>query len=323
MTGMRRTTIRKRAALAAATPLLLVRAHRLRRQRRTTPRPTTPTPSSAAPDLDSCRSARRAPDASSSDDLSEGDEVDKDEFTQNLKDAMSEAESAHMTMAMKGGSAAMTLDGDVDYTTDPPTMAAVMSAAGQGKIEFRLVDGFAYMNMGELTQNKFLKADIDDKNSGGWVTSPGCVSRWTRCRRSTPSPRVWRRSCTSARRRSAATTPRTTRRRSTHERSTTNSAGSPAEEARPTCQGYDLTYDLWLDDEDRMRQASIDMGKQLGSMEMTVSKWNEPVSIAAPKPKQITSLRGLTGHRRALRPTFATRTRPWCLGRSPPSSSVA
>ncbi len=69
-----------------------------------------------------------------------------------------------MTMHMDMGGQVIHADGAVDYTTTPPQMAMSMetpAAAGQS-IEMRLVDGVMYMNMGQMTNDKFVSFDLSD-----------------------------------------------------------------------------------------------------------------------------------------------------------------
>ena len=60
----------------------------------------------------------------------------------------------------------MTAEGEADYTTDPPSMAMSMEmpamVEGGGEMEIRLVDGVMYMNMGQMTNDKFIKVDLSD-----------------------------------------------------------------------------------------------------------------------------------------------------------------
>lgn len=297
---MRRTTLRKRAALAAVTPLLLVgltacggdnsdNASDNSNSSQTSDESTSPDEGSSD-GTESPDSAESSDSTDGSDTPAKGDEVDKNQFAQELQDAMSQAESAHMTMAMKGGPSAMTMEGDVDYTTDPPSMSAVMTAPGQGKIEFRLVDEFAYMNMGELTQNKFLKASINDKQSE--------LGDLTGLRESMDPLSSFKSFSEGLEKVVYVGEEQVGGDNAEHYELTLDTAKITAlddltgQQAAQSGLPEKLTYDVWLDSENRMRQVAMDMGKTLGSLQMSVSKWNEPVNIVAPKPNQITTLGG-------------------------------
>ncbi|MGO3088970.1 MAG: hypothetical protein ACTII7_04735 [Galactobacter sp.] len=51
--------------------------------------------------------------------------------------------------------------------------------------------------------------------------------------------------------------------------------------------GDELTYKLWVGNDDLLRKMAFDMGSA-GSTEMTFSKWGEDLEITAPSPDQIT-----------------------------------
>ena len=48
----------------------------------------------------------------------------------------------------------------------------------------------------------------------------------------------------------------------------------------------ELDYDIWLDDENRMRQVLIDMGTN-GQIDMSIDDWDQHVEIEAPAANQI------------------------------------
>lgn len=47
-----------------------------------------------------------------------------------------------------------------------------------------------------------------------------------------------------------------------------------------------FSFDVWLDDEQRVRRVAADLGRQ-GSLEMRLSRWGSPVSITAPPPSRV------------------------------------
>ena len=67
-----------------------------------------------------------------------------------------------MVGEVSGGS--YTMKGAMDLTGDKPAMDMTMSmgSAGLTGIEMRLVDGVMYMNLGSMTQDKFVKFDLSD-----------------------------------------------------------------------------------------------------------------------------------------------------------------
>ena len=73
----------------------------------------------------------------------------------------------------------------------------------------RLVDGVMYMNMGQMTNDKFMKFDLSDPANLPPGHGRARPTRWTRSRRSSSSGPPSSRSPTSARRTSTATRPST------------------------------------------------------------------------------------------------------------------
>jgi hypothetical protein len=93
-----------------------------------------------------------------------GSEVEPAEFVDDMMDGLEESTTAQMTMDMGIPGSAMSVEGQVDYTTDPVSMAMTMTneAMGDQPMDFRLVDGIMYMNMGSLSNNKFFSFDLSD-----------------------------------------------------------------------------------------------------------------------------------------------------------------
>jgi hypothetical protein len=71
-----------------------------------------------------------------------------------------------MTIESSGGQT-VSMKGEMDMTGDKPAMQMTMdmSSAGLDQVEMRLVDGVIYMNMGQLTNGKFVKFDLSDPKS--------------------------------------------------------------------------------------------------------------------------------------------------------------
>lgn len=104
-------------------------------------------------------------------DVEPGDTVDVDDFIDQVKAGVEVMTTAHMTMEMSGGQAAglgMEAEGDVDYTTNPPSTAMTMTMSGMD-MEIRFVDGTFYMNLGEMGGGKFYTATAEDLSAGSGV----------------------------------------------------------------------------------------------------------------------------------------------------------
>jgi hypothetical protein len=221
---------------------------------------------------------------SSSSQNESGDEVDAASFVDDLKAGLKASTTAQMNMKMDMGGQALTADGEVDYTTSPPQMAMTMespAAAGQ-QIEMRLVDSVMYMNMGQMTGNKFVKYDLSDPKN----LPPG-MDQLT----STMNPLAAFDS---------------------FEEGVKSVVFVGDEEVNGEELGHytvevdttkldqfkqlqtqvqmpkTVAYDLWLDDENRMRKMtmSMNMGAPM-KMEVTFDDWGSPVDIAAPPASEI------------------------------------
>lgn len=216
--------------------------------------------------------------------VAEGDEVDKDQFLEDFMAAVDSATTAHMSMTTGAAGSEFTADGEVDYTTTPPEMAMTMSnpAMGDQTMDVRLIDDFFYLNLGQMSQNKFVKIDINDKNS-----PMGDMSQLTNSMDPVQSFEqfasgldkviyVGEESVDGEDLEHYVLTLDTTK---VEMLQGTGAQGLPKT----------LDYDLWLDSEDRMRQVKIDLG-ETGSVDMKIFDWDEPVEIEAPAEDEITSL---------------------------------
>ena len=114
--------------------------------------------------LTACGSDETATDTSSAGSAESGEKVDPAEFVADFKAAFSNSTTAHLTMETEG-QMSLSAEGDVDYSTSPPSMAMTMdnpmSADG---MDVRLVDGTFYMSVpggGE----KFMSYDLGDPSN--------------------------------------------------------------------------------------------------------------------------------------------------------------
>jgi hypothetical protein len=268
---MRRTTLR-RLAIAAVVPTLL------------------------AGTLTACGSDNGSDDqaATASSDLKEVQEVDKDDFLADFRKGLEASTTAAITMDMDlGSSGKMTAEGDADYTTKPPSMAMTMSLpTAEGELELRLLDSVLYMNMGQLTNDKFVKMDLNDPSS----LPPGMDSLTEQMDPLAAfeqfGPALTSVTYVGDEDIDGDSTQHYELKMDTSKVDTFKdvpaSAGLPKE----------LTYDAWFDDEFRFRQLTMDMeiSKQPVSMQMQASEWGEDVDIKAPEESEIVEMpAGATG----------------------------
>ncbi|WP_028636857.1 LppX_LprAFG lipoprotein [Nocardioides sp. URHA0032] len=223
--------------------------------------------------------------------LSEGDTVDPAEFVQTVEDGVKASTTAHMTMDISAGAAGkITAEGDVDYTSTPPSMAMTMTlpaaAAAAGDMDIRMVDGVMYLSIGQLTQGKFWKIDPSDPNGPlaamgmdkmmdqmdpgkALELMKGGISKVTYVGAEDGLDHY---ALTIDMKKMMA------------------SMGADLPEAAQSQLPDSVTYDLWLDDQNRFTKMSMDnlpMGGSDASMEMTVSDWGKAVDIQAPPADQV------------------------------------
>ena len=237
---------------------------------------------------DPAASSSSATESEESSEAESGDEVDKAAFIDDLKAGLEASTTAQMTMHMDMGGQAVHADGEVDYSTTPPQMAMTMetpAAAGQS-IEMRMVDGIIYMNMGQMTNNKFVSFDLSDADS----LPPG-MDQLT----SNLDPL------------GAAM--------DGFEKGVESVVFVGDEEVDGDDLGHyevkvdaskleqfkqfpvdrqeqmpkEVVYDMWLDDQNRMRKLATTMEVEANAVtvEVALSEWGEPVDIAAPPASEI------------------------------------
>lgn len=228
--------------------------------------------------------AEPSEEAEGGSDAPEGEEVDKDEFLADFMAAVEEATTAHMSMTTGAEGASFTAEGEVDYTTSPPQMAMTMSnpTMAEESMDIRLVDGFFYIDLGQMSQGKFIKVDINDENS-----PLGDMTQLTSAMDPVQSFEQFAAGLDSVTYIGEESVQGEDLEHYVLSLDTTKVEmlqGGGAQGLPET-----LEYDLWLDDEDRMRQVKIDMGA-VGSVDMEIFDWDEPVDIEAPAADEITEM---------------------------------
>lgn len=226
--------------------------------------------------------------AAVSSDYEAGEQVDKDEFLADFKDGLEASTTAAITMTTDlGSNGSMTAEGEADYTTAPPSMAMSMEmpdmVGGGGEMELRLVDGVMYMNMGQMTNDKFMKIDLSDPAN----LPPGLD---TLTEQMDPlaafeqfGPALSSVTYVGEDEVDGDSTQHFTMVMDTSKVATFKELPAGADVPK------ELSYDAWFDDEFRFRKLTMDM-EAAGTpvkMEMQASEWGEPVEIEAPPADQV------------------------------------
>jgi hypothetical protein len=242
---------------------------------------------------DPAASSSSSADSDESSEVESGGEVDKAAFVDDLKAGLEASTTAKMAMHMDMGGQVIHADGDVDYTTSPPQMAMTMespAAAGE-TIEMRLVDEVLYMNMGQMTNNKFVSYDLTDADS----LPPGMDQLST-----TMNPLAAFDSFEEGVQSVVFVGDEDVDGEEVgHYEVKVDTSKIEQFKELPTQAELPQTvsYDLWLDDQDRMRKMTMtmDMGGAPMELEVGFSDWDEPVDISAPPASEVVDGSQLAG----------------------------
>ena len=220
----------------------------------------------------------------------EPDEVgggyDEDELLENMKAAIAENESAHVTMEMTGGQQ-MSGEGDVSYAGDATSMQMTMQMPqlGAGSMEMRMIDGVIYMSVPPMTpEGKFFKIDTNDSDSPfgdlGGVTQGDPLATFDAFDAGLEDVTyVGEEDVDGEQLHHYVLT--------VDAEKAAKAQGQPVQPGMPET----ITYDMWIDDDDLMRRIEFDLGAG-GSMVMTMSDWGKPVTVEAPPRGAIMKLPG-------------------------------
>lgn len=227
------------------------------------------------------------------DDLEAGDEVPTDEFVAMMSDFVDEATTARTTMSLDSAGARMSGDGVVDYASEPASMRMSMEADvfGDEPLEMVLVDNVMYMKMPQ-TGDKYVSFDLDDPDSpfGTMMAESMDPSKQLEVLQEGIEGVTFAGEedvdGESMERYSAVVDPGAV---------LEGMQGTEGQQDVPeSMMPQELAYDLWFDDEGRMRRMTSDMGA-LGSIEMTLDDWGTEVDIQAPPADQVTTMEDMMG----------------------------
>jgi hypothetical protein len=214
-----------------------------------------------------------------------GDEVDPDDFGNRLAAAYDGVKSASMEMSIDASGQTMDATGVVDYSGDDPAMSMEMNGAtfGAGTVKVILVDRTMYMQMPGQGR-KYLEVALDDPNSP-LAGSFGSMESF--------DPRAtiesFTKSLDSVREIGEEDVNGTNATHYVVTADTTDIAGDLGADAGQLPDK--LTYDIWLDGQDRPVQMEIDLEDQ-GKVSVQMSDYDEPVTIKAPPSSQVQKMPG-------------------------------
>lgn len=255
-----------------------------------TARTAAPAAGSSAPSTPSPADASGAEDTAAGD--SSGGHLDKAGLVEAVTSGPVKAGSAHVTMSM-GGAASLTAEGDVDYRGSTPEMSMTMSMAqlGSGRMEMRFVDGILYMTIPQVTPaGKFMRIDPQDKSNPMSETF-GSITKQMDPLNSIRSLKAGVRTVEFVGAESVDGED------ADHYRVTVNTAAMLKAMGQKHLAGMPrtLTYDMWLDGKDLLRRMRFTLSGM--QVDMSMSRWGEPVDVHAPPPGKVVDASSLMGGR--------------------------
>ena len=217
-----------------------------------------------------------------------GQEIDADQFAARLTSSFEQLTTAQVAMSIDVQGSIISATGQVDYSGDSAEMALKLKSAsfGDGVIDMRLVDKVMYMSLPMVdASGKFYKIDLSDPDNPlgadlGDLTSFDPKSTFDMF--TTGLLKVVELGEEDV---DGDTT--------THYQLTTDTEQIKKTLPKSQVKGFPdtLTYDVWLDADDRLRKMVADM-PGAGELTMAMSHWGEPVDIKAPPPRLVATFPG-------------------------------
>lgn len=239
---------------------------------------------SADPSADASAEASEGSDAEGASSDDEGGAVDKDEFIKALQDGIEDGKSAHMTMKM---GTMLDAEGDVVYDDNGSSMKMTMDMGGQ-KATMIFVDGVLYMQMPGMSQpGKFTKVDKDTPQLGAMIQQMENMGP-------AGSTEVMQKGLKDVK---LVGDDEIDGEKVKHYKVTVDTSAAAGQmgvdpSAAPEAM-QDVAYDLYLDEDNRMRKVQMEIQGQ--QMVMEVTDWGKDVDIKAPPASDVVEVPGMAG----------------------------
>lgn len=215
----------------------------------------------------------------------DGSEVEPEEFTDWMLEGLERSTTAQMTMTTDtGGAGTIEAEGQVDYEASPVEMAMTMNFGmlGEDPMDMRIVDGVMYLNMGAMSNGKFFEFDLSDPEN----LPPGMEDLGDQM-----DPLAAFRDFGPALEKVVFVGTEDLDGDDLHHFTLTmDTTKLPSMQDMPTESGMPqlVDYDLWFDDDFRMRQMDMTMDMMMKvTVQAKIFDWDEPVTIEAPAADQI------------------------------------
>lgn len=214
-------------------------------------------------------------------DAAAGEEIEPSAFVAQLKSpGMENMTTFTMNMDMQMEGQAVTMIGSADLS-GAPAMDINMEIPGAGAVHMIMVDGNAYMSMPGVTEEgQFMQMPLEDimgEDAEEFTNQIDMTSQWD----------AWETGAQSVTFVGPEDVDGETLNKyellldTTGLEEAEDVAGMPAE----------LTYNVWLDDQNFMRQVTFDI--EGAETVMKMDDWGQPVDISAPDPSSIVEMPGM------------------------------
>jgi hypothetical protein len=209
-----------------------------------------------------------------------GGALDERNLVSAMKAGMQGVTTVHVDMAVSGAGA-MKATADMDLSEGDPALEMTMNgAAFNGKARLILVDDTMYISLPSVPGGKFIAVD----NNTGDPSLRSSMDSLADSASPESQFESWDSSLTDV----EYIGPDTVKGEETeHYRISVDSkkALKAQDQQIPAGLPKTLTYDVWLDADDRMREVSFELLETTTTMYAT--DWGEPVDVSAPSPSQI------------------------------------
>lgn len=247
------------------------------------------TTSSSTTAADGGDATSEEPATEDSSEAAPGEEVPLEDFVAMLQSPGEETlQSYTMAMEMKSGGEGMTMSGAVDLSGDSPAMDLDMTVPGAGEMKMLMADGRMFMSMPGVTpEGKFM--EVPKEQLGDAATALEDVDI-------TSQFEDWKDTAQSVVFVGEEDVDGTMMRRYTVTMDTSSldqaAATSGVDDAAvSSVLGEELTYDLWLDEDNLMRKMAFEIQGMV--TEMTTDNWGEAQDVQAPADADLVDMGSL------------------------------
>jgi len=215
-----------------------------------------------------------------------GSQVDTGEFMERLRSPGEDTlGSFSLAMEMDLEGQAMTMEGVADLRGEDPAMDISMTVPGMGALEMILVDGSMFIAVPGVTQEgQFIQMTQEELGmaSGGDLTGAVDMDRtWDAWETGTES-------VTFVGVEDVDGDPMEHFRLLVDTESAMDASGETQGPGMPPT----ITYDVWVDDDDLMRQLEFEL--EGAAAELRIDDWGEPVDVQAPEESDLVEMPGFT-----------------------------